>query len=75
MCTIRFKVLKVLNFYIWFWPFFFVLAARILQEAGDVAKKSNDDQLKPNQDRELIDSDELVSMDYSPAGKTPPIHN
>ncbi|PON52271.1 Root meristem growth factor [Trema orientale] len=58
--------------------FFFVSTtarARILQEAGDVAKKSNDDQLKPNQERELIDSDELVSMDYSPAGKNPPIHN
>ncbi|PON47810.1 Root meristem growth factor [Parasponia andersonii] len=58
--------------------FFFVSTtarARILQEAGDVAKKSNDDQLKPNQERELIDSDELVFMDYSPAGKNPPIHN
>lgn len=52
------------------------MAARILQEAGDnLTKKSNDDLLKPNQDRELIDSDELVAMDYSPAGKTPPIHN
>lgn len=61
------------------------MAARILQEVSDVAKKgneatseaakkSNGDEFVPNEDREL-DGDELASMDYSPAGKTPPIHN
>ncbi|GMN33389.1 hypothetical protein TIFTF001_004127 [Ficus carica] len=48
--------------------------AKKSNEASKVAKKSNGDKLVPNQDSEL-DGDDLAAMDYTPAGKTPPIHN
>ena len=41
-----------------------------------MAKTSNDDhKLMPKQDTDELSSDELAAMDYTPAGKTPPIHN
>lgn len=81
--SVSFLKLKIGTNFI-FRDVFSLLAARFLREVSDVAKKSNEasevakksngDKLVPNQDSEL-DGDELAAMDYSPAGKTPPIHN
>ncbi|KAE7998221.1 hypothetical protein FH972_002786 [Carpinus fangiana] len=49
--------------------------ARNLPRASNEAPKGYVDQITPNQDHEVLDSDELVSMDYTPTKKNPPIHN
>ncbi|KAM6563631.1 hypothetical protein CsatB_023629 [Cannabis sativa] len=74
MAMVQYKCLLIATL-ILFCSFSITAKARILKEGEHVAKKSNDNELKPNQDRELFDNNELVAMDYSPAGKTPPIHN
>ncbi|KAK9991199.1 hypothetical protein SO802_026184 [Lithocarpus litseifolius] len=49
--------------------------ARSLQGvATREAPKGNDDFFTPNQEHEA-DNDELVSVDYTPTKKNPPIHN
>ena len=54
------------------------LAARSLLEKGTKegsAEKGNGNVFKPNQGVEQEIHDDLATMDYTPAGKNPPIHN
>jgi hypothetical protein len=52
------------------------LTARNLPTARNEAPEGYVDRLKPNQDHhEVLDTDELMSMDYTPTKKNPPIHN
>uniref|UniRef100_A0A2N9HPW7 Root meristem growth factor 9 n=1 Tax=Fagus sylvatica TaxID=28930 RepID=A0A2N9HPW7_FAGSY len=45
-----------------------------INEATSEAPKGSDDLFTPNQES-VVDTDELVSMDYTPTKKNPPIHN
>ena len=45
-----------------------------INEATSEAPKGSDDLFTPNQES-VLDTDELVSMDYTPTKKNPPIHN
>ncbi|KAK7318504.1 hypothetical protein RJT34_03206 [Clitoria ternatea] len=49
--------------------------ARSLRETKDEAKKGETSLFKPNHEGAHDNSDDLDTMDYTPAKKNPPIHN
>lgn len=61
--------------------FFLLFAARVLKEDSTNGVKKgfeHANQFTANQEAKVVDddqTDELVSMDYTPANKNPPIHN
>ncbi|KAB1210353.1 hypothetical protein CJ030_MR6G024140 [Morella rubra] len=53
-------------------------AARSLRAvaSNEISQMSHDqDPFSPKEDRVLADSDDLVTVDYTPARRKPPIHN